>query len=160
VKRELLIVASAATIVAGVAACSSDDNASGPSSSAAVASSAPPAKSSTPAAAGETKVVIGGKPQPVSGPVVCATNEGKFSIQIGEPITGIIVGLEPDGSAVRSVGLGEIDGVVLSVTEGVPGNDAKATKTGNSYKITGNATGADNAGNPVTKPFDINVTCP
>jgi ipoprotein LpqH len=61
---------------------------------------------------------------------------------------------------VHSAGLGNVDGVIMSFTEGVPGNDAKATKTGNSYKITGNASGADNAGNPVTKPFEVDVTCP
>jgi lipoprotein LpqH len=74
--------------------------------------------------------------------------------------TGIIVGLEPDGSAVHNAGLGTVDGVVMSFTEGVPGNDAKATKTGNSYKVTGNASGVDNAGQQVNKPFEVDVTCP
>jgi lipoprotein LpqH len=166
VKRELLIVAGAAIVVAGVAGCSKDNNASGPSSSAgsspAAASSAAPAASSAPAAApGETTVVIGGKPQAVSGQVVCASNAGKFSIAVGDMATGIIVGLEPDGSAVHSAGLGAVDGVVMSFTEGVPGNDAKATKNGNSYKINGTASGVDDkTGQQVNKPFEINVTCP
>ncbi|HTQ20711.1 lipoprotein LpqH [Mycobacterium sp.] len=164
-KRELLIAVSAATIVAGVAGCSKDNQASGPSSSAAssgaaTSSSAAPATGSTPAASGETKVIVGGKPQPVSGPVVCSTNEGKFSIAVGDMATGIIVGLEQDGSAVHNAGFGTVDGVVMSFTEGVPGNDAKATKTGNSYQITGHASGMDNAGQQVNKPFEVDVTCP
>jgi hypothetical protein len=72
-------------------------------------------------------------------------------------VTGIIVGLEPDGSAVHSAGLGTVDGVVLSFTEGAPGNTATATKTGNFYKITGTATGVDNAGQQVSKPFEVDA---
>ncbi|WP_242669963.1 lipoprotein LpqH [Mycobacterium decipiens] len=104
--------------------------------------------------------MIGGAPQNVSGPVVCSTNEGKFSIAIGDMLTGVIVGLEQDASAVRSAGLGTVDGVVLSFTEGAPGNSASATKNGNFYKITGTATGVDNAGQQVSKSFEVDVTCP
>jgi ipoprotein LpqH len=156
VKRELLIAIAAVTIVAGAAGCSSGNKASGPSSS----SATPSSTSTSAAAAGETKVTVDGQPQNVSGPVVCATNNGKFSIAIGEAITGVIVGLEPDGSAVHDVGLGTINGVVLSFTEGAPGNTASATKTGNSYHITGTATGMDNGGQQVSKPFTIDATCP
>jgi lipoprotein LpqH len=171
VKRGLSIVVSAATVVAGVAGCSKDEKASSPSSSGATnsstaASSATPTSSAgspaspTPAAAGETKVIVGGAPQNVSGPVVCETNQGRFSIAIGEMITGVIVGLEPDASAVHSAGLGTVDGVVLSFTEGAPGNSAKATKNGNVYQITGTATGVDNAGKEVSKTFEVDATCP
>jgi lipoprotein LpqH len=167
VKREFLVAVGAATIVAGVAGCSSDNKASGPSSSAASSSSAPSATSSStpssvsPAAApGETKVIIGGQPQNVSGPVVCSSTAGKFSIAVGDMLTGIIVGLEQDGSAVHNAGLGTVDGVVLSFTEGVPGNSATATKSGNFYKITGTASGVDNAGSQVSKEFEVDVTCP
>ena len=164
-KRELLIAAAAVIIVAGMAGCSSDKKSSSPSSSGTTSSSAnssssSAAASSTPAASGETKVIIGGQPQNVSGPVVCSTNEGKFSIAIGDMVSGIIVGLEPDGSVVHNAGLGTVDGVVMSFTEGAPGNTATATKTGNAYKITGTATGVDNAGQMVSKPFEVNVTCP
>jgi Mycobacterium 19 kDa lipoprotein antigen len=44
----------------------------------------------------------------------------------------------------------------------VPGNNASATKDGNNYKVTGTATGVAEA-NPtqqVSKPFEIDVTCP
>lgn len=163
-KRELLIAIAAVTIVAGLAGCSSGKKASGPSSSSATPSSTSPsgaASSSTPpAATGETKVAVGGQPQNASGPVVCATNNGKFSIAIGEAITGFIVGLEPDASVVHDVGLGSIDGVVLSFTEGAPGNSAGATKNGNNYHIAGTATGMDNVGLQVSKAFTIDATCP
>jgi ipoprotein LpqH len=164
-KRELLIAIAAATIVAGVAGCSSGNKASGPSSSsassAAASSGSATASSSTPVAAGGgTKVTIGGQPQNVTGPVVCSTTDGKFSIAIGDVITGVIVGLEPDASTVHNAGLGSIDGVVMSFTEGVPGNNATATKTGNTYHITGNASGMDAAGQQVNKPFTVDVTCP
>jgi lipoprotein LpqH len=37
---------------------------------------------------------------------------------------------------------------------------ANATKNGNTYHITGNASGVDNAGKEVNKPFTVDVTCP
>jgi Mycobacterium 19 kDa lipoprotein antigen len=121
-----------------------------------------PAGAPAPAAAGgAAKLTVGGTPVNVTGPVVCATNAGKFSITVGDMGTGYIVGLEPDASAVHNVGLPTGDnGLVLSFTEGAPGNDAKATKDGNTYKITGTATGTDNANAPSSKPFEIEVTCP
>ena len=168
-KRELLIGVGAAAIVAGMAGCSADNKATGPSSSAAAAASSSSAASSTglastpaaaPAAAGQPQVTIGGQPQSVSGPVVCATNAGKFSIAIGDIVSGVIVGLEQDGSAVHNAGLGTVNGVVMSFTEGAPGNSATAIKSGNNYKITGTAIGVDNSGQQVSKDFTIDVTCP
>ncbi|OBJ62985.1 lipoprotein LpqH [Mycobacterium asiaticum] len=164
-KRDLLIAVGAATLVAGMAGCSNDEKSSAPSSSGAASASAavsssPAPASATPAAAGETRVIIGGQPQNVSGPVVCDTNQGRFSIAIGDMMTGVIVGLEQDASAVHSAGLGTVDGVVLSFTEGAPGNSAKATKNGKGYQITGTATGVDNAGQQVSKTFEVDATCP
>ena len=165
-KRELLIAVGVATLVAGMAGCSSDNNASGPSSGAASSSSvassssSTPTSSTTPAASGQTQVTIGGQPQNVSGPVVCSTTNGKFSIAVGDMVTGIIVGLEQDGSAVHNAGLGTVNGVVMSFTEGAPGNSATAVKTGNNYKINGTASGMDNSGQQVNKDFTVDVTCP
>lgn len=166
-KRELLIAVGAATIVAGMAGCSGDNKASGPSSSAASASSAasssspaPAAAGASPAAAGQPQVTIGGQPQNVGGPVVCSTTNGKFTIAIGDMLTGVIVGLEQDGSAVHDAGVGTVNGVVMSFTEGAPGNSATATKTGNNYKITGAASGVDASGQQVSKDFTVDVTCP
>jgi lipoprotein LpqH len=147
VKRELLIAAGAATMVAGMASCSGSNTASGPSST-------------TPAASGQPQVTIGGQAQNVSGPVVCSTTNGKFSIAVGHMFTGVIVGLEQDGSVVHNAGLGTVNGVVMSFTEGVPGNSATAVKTGGNYKITGTASGVDNSGRQVNKDFTVDVTCP
>lgn len=173
-KRELWIAVCAATVVAGAAGCSNGNNSSSATSSSATSSSAtsssatsssaatssPAATGSTPAAGGPAQVTVGGQPQNVSGPVVCATNNGKFSIAIGDVVTGVIVGLEQDGSAVHNAGLGTVDGVVLSFTEGVPGENASITKNGNNYRITGVASGTDSTGVQVHKPFEVNVTCP
>ncbi|OMC46325.1 hypothetical protein A5745_12585 [Mycobacterium sp. IS-2888] len=159
--RQLSVAVAAVTIVAG---CSSGNKASAPSSSSApppsTSSSAAPSTSTVATAPGEAKVSVGGEPLNVSGPVVCATNNGKFSIAIGEAVTGVIVGLEPDASVVHDVGLGSINDVVLSFTEGAPGNSAGATKNGNSYHITGTATGVNNVGLQVSKAFTIDATCP
>jgi ipoprotein LpqH len=165
VKRELLIAVAAATIVAGVAACSSGNKASGPSSSAtspsaAASSSSATASTTASVAPGSAKVTVDGQPQNVGGPVVCSTTDGKFSIAVGDVMTGVIAGLEPDGSVVHNVGLGAVNGVVMSFTEGVPGENASATKTGNTYQITGTASGVDGAGKQVHKPFEVDATCP
>ena len=156
-RRELLIAVAATTLVAGMAGCSGGNKSSAPPSSSATASSTTPAASGT-----EAKVTVGGQVQPVNGPVVCATNDGKFSIEIGEVFTGVIVGLEPDGSVVHNAGLGTVNGVVMSFTEGAPGNNATATRNGKTYHITGTATGADdkNGNKPVSQPFTVDATCP
>lgn len=161
-KRELLIGLAAATIVTGIAGCSNGNTASGPSSATSSSATTNPSTVSTssPAAAGPAQVTIGGQPQNVRGLVVCSTNDGKFSIAVGDMATGIIVGLEPDASVVHNAGLGTVDGVVMSFTEGVPGENASATKTGDAYQITGTASGVDSAGRQVTKPFEVDVTCP
>lgn len=166
-KRVLLTVVGPATIVACMTGCSGDNKTAGPSSSAAsssgAASSSNPAPASphaSPAAAGQPQVTIGGQPQSVSGPVVCSMTNGKFSIAIGDMLTGVIVGLEQDGSAVHNAGLGTVNGLVISFTEGAPGNGATAVKTGNNYKITGTASGVDASGQQVSKDFTVDVTCP
>jgi lipoprotein LpqH len=167
VKRKLwMAVGGACALTAAAAGCANDNHASAPSpkapaTSTGIASAATSSAAiATPAAAGETRVIIGGQPQNV-GKVMCSMTNGKFSIAIGDPITGVIVGLEKDGSAVHDAGLGMVDGVVLSFTEGVPGNQATATKTGDHYTITGTAIGTDNTGQQVTsKPFEIDATCP
>lgn len=152
-KRRVLLIAAAAAVATGLGGCAKSDNALN-----ATSSSATPA--GTPAAAGPVRVTIGGQPQNLSGPVVCGTNNGKFSIAVGDMATGIIVGLEPDASVVHGAGLGTVDGVVLSFTEGVPGENATATRTDNTYRITGMASGTDNSGARVHRPFEVTITCP
>jgi lipoprotein LpqH len=87
---------------------------------------------------------------------------GNMNIAIGDAATGIAAVLSSDGSTVQSVGLGNVNGVALGYQSGTGQGDAKATKDGNAYKISGTATGIDMANpmQPVNKPFEIAVTCP
>jgi lipoprotein LpqH len=169
VKRGLVVtVAGAAIVVAGLAGCSKSDNKSTSTTTAKVTTSAAASSSaagtaSATASAGSTKVTIDGQAQNVQGQVVCATAGGNVNIAIGEAMTGIAAVLSADGSTVQSVGLGNVNGVTLGYTPGIPGGaSATATKDGNTYKISGTATGVDMANpmQPVTKPFEIQVTCP
>jgi lipoprotein LpqH len=169
VKRGLVVtVAGAAVLVAGLSGCSKDEKKPESTTSAATTTSAAATTSaagsaSATASAGSAKVTIDGQAQNVQGQVVCATAGGNLNIAIGEAMTGIAAVLSADASTVQSVGLGNVNGVTLGYTAGVPGGaNATATKDGNTYKISGTATGVDMANpmQPVTKPFEIQVTCP
>jgi ipoprotein LpqH len=165
--RELLITVAAATAIASVAACSSENKAGPASSSAGAPSSASgnPGSTAAPApttvASSPAKVTLDGQPVPVTDPVDCNSKDGKFSIAIGQPFIGVIAALEQDASVVHLVGLGEINGLNFNFNEGVSGENASATKSGNTYHITGVAGGTDNTGKQqANKPFTIDVTCP
>mgnify|MGYP000267008237 CR=1 FL=1 len=164
--RALVLAAGTAAIVAGtLAGCSSDKSTSEQVSSA--TDSAKSAASSVSEAvtgdAGDSKVTVDGADQKVEGPVVCTAMGGNVQIAIGNATTGIGAQLtEGDSPAVKQVGLGNVNGVALGFTEGAPGGEATATKDGNTYTIKGTATGVDMANpmQPMTKPFEIAVTCP
>ena len=77
--------------------------------------------------------------------------------------TGIgVVLTDASPPSVKSVGLGNLNGVTLGYTPGTGQGSATATKDGSKYKISGTATGVDMANpmQPVNKPFEIDVTCP
>ncbi|MEB3061517.1 MULTISPECIES: lipoprotein LpqH [Mycolicibacter] len=159
-KRSVTVVAAAAAIaVVGLSGCSSDKKAeSTPASS----SSASSASVTTGGAAANTRVTIDGKDQNVSGTTVCTTMAGDVNIAIGGAATGIAAVLtDANPPEVKSVGLGNVNGVTLAYTAGTGQGNAEATKDGNGYKITGTATGIDTANpmQPVNKPFEIDVTC-
>jgi ipoprotein LpqH len=167
VKRELLVaVGGAAILIAGLSGCSSKDKSSSTSSSSSKASSSSEsatASASATAAPGGTKVTIDGQEQQIGGSVVCAAMGGNMNIAIGEAATGIAaVVSQGDSPTVQSVGLGNVNGVTLGYQQGAGQGEAKAEKDGNNYKISGTATGIDMANPmaPVTKPFEIDVTCP
>jgi ipoprotein LpqH len=149
-KRGILLgITAAATVVAGLAGCSS--NKSNTSSN-----------TSSPAAA--EKVVIDGQSQNVTGPVSCAQAGGNTNIGIGDAANGIgAVVSNADPPVVQAVGLGNLTGVTLGYSAGAPNQGTvQATKNGNSYAIKGTATGV-NMANPqqqLTKPFEMDVTCP
>ncbi|GAY14073.1 lipoprotein LpqH [Mycobacterium sp. shizuoka-1] len=169
-KRGLVVtVAGAAILVAGLSGCSKDEKktesttSATTTSAAATTSAEASASASATAGPGSATVTIDGQPQNIQGQVVCANAGGNINIAIGEATTGIAAVLSADASTVQSVGLGNVNGVTLGYTAGVPGGaNATATKDGNTYKISGTATGVDMANpmQPVTKPFEIQVTCP
>ena len=68
---------------------------------------------------------------------------------------------------VHSVGLGSVNGVTLGFSDAAPNNqgaNAGAAMSGKDYAIKGTASGADMTNpqqpQPVTKSFELDVTCP
>jgi lipoprotein LpqH len=147
-------IAAAATVVAGLAGCSSDKSGTGSSSSGSSSAAAPVGN----------RVVLDGQNQNVSGPVSCTQVNGNLSIGIGDPSAGVgAVVTNADPPVVQAVGLGNLGGATLGYSAGAPNQaNAQATKSGNSYTIKGTATGADaaNPQTPLSKSFEMDVTCP
>jgi lipoprotein LpqH len=166
--REVLAVAGgAAVLVVGLSGCSSDKKSEGASSATATptvsaTASASAGGVSAAAGSGTATVTIDGQPKDIQGQVVCATSGGNVNIAIGQAATGIAVIMAEDATTVTSVGLGNINGVALGFQDGAPGGNASATKDGKTYTISGTASGVDMANpmQPITKPFEIAVTCP
>lgn len=162
-KRGFVVaVGGAAIVIAGLSGCSSGKKSESPSTASGTKSGTASVSATAGASGGGTKVTIDGQDQNVSGTVVCSAAGGNMNIAIGDAATGIAAVLSSDGSTVQSVGLGNVNGVTLGYQSGTGQGDAKASKDGNSYKITGTATGIDlaNPTQPVNKPFEIDVTCP
>lgn len=101
-------------------------------------------------------LTVGGKPVDIRGPVVCKNTYGRSSITAGNSVLRTVVDLEQDASVVHAVYLGKIGGVELNS----PG--ATATKDGNTYTISGTASGVSDTDPPelITEPFEVRVTCP
>lgn len=161
-------IGSAAIVVAGLTGCSNKKaeettglyQSSSTSSSPAVTASQ--GTMTAQAGAGTATVTIDGQAKDIAGQVACTTAAGSLNIALGQQGTGIAVMMAPDASKVTSVGLGNVDGVVMGYQEGAPGGSASATKDGQTYTVTGTATGVDMANpmQPITKPFEIKVSCP
>jgi lipoprotein LpqH len=164
VKRGFVVgVGGAAIVIAGLSGCSSDEKKSeSPTTPAETTTGAGTASATAAPSGGGTKVTIDGQDQNVGGTVVCSAMGGNMNIAIGDAATGIAAVLSSDGSTVQSVGLGNVNGVTLGYQSGTGQGEAKATKDGKSFNISGNATGIDMANpmQPVNKPFEIAVTCP
>jgi lipoprotein LpqH len=167
-------VSGAAILVGGLAGCSSDKSAEenatsatesvegGASSATSVITSATDAAKGNPPP-GAATVTIDGQEQNIEGQAVCTNLAGNIQIAIGNATQGIGAQVtDADPPVVKQVGLGNVGGVAMGYTEGVPGGEASAEKDGNTYKISGSATGIDMANpmQPMTKPFEIAVTCP
>ena len=143
----------AAIVIAGLSGCSSDEKKSQTSGE----------TSSAASSQGKSTVTIDGKDQAVQGTVVCSSMGGNMNIAIGDAATGIAAVVSSgDQPTVQSVGLGNVNNVTLGYQAGTGQGEAKAEKDGNTYKISGTATGVDMANpmQPVNKPFEIQVTCP
>ena len=155
-KRSVTVAAAGlAIVVVGLSGCSSDKKSSSVSSNGSTVAAS--SGSST------AKVTIDGKDQTVQGTVACTSAAGNFNIAIGGAQTGIgVVLTDASPPSVKSVGLGNVNGVTLGYTPGTGQGNASATKDGSKYKISGTATGVDMANpmQPVNKPFEIDVTCP
>ncbi|MGV0794675.1 lipoprotein LpqH [Mycolicibacterium sp. XJ1819] len=165
----LVAIGGAAIVVAGLTGCSSDDSSTSAENESPAATAETTAETTAEATAtaeagsGETRVTIDGQDQEVTGTVVCSAMGGNMNIAIGDAATGIAaVVSEGDEPTVTSVGLGNVNGVTLGYQSGTGQGEATAEKDGNSYHITGTATGVDMANpmQPVEKPFEIEVTCP
>ena len=160
----VVAVGGAAIMVAGLTGCSNKDKSQGTASGTAGTGSTSVQAGGANASAGPgtARVSIDGKPKDIQGQVVCSAMGGNMNIAIGQQATGIAVVMAEDASKVSSVGLGNVDGVVLGYQEMASGANASATKDGKTYKVTGTASGVDMANpmQPITKPFEIEVTCP
>ena len=156
VKRQVVAgVAGVAMVVAGLAACSSNKSSTGTSTSGSASAAAGP------------QVIVDGQKQNVAGQVSCTPNGDNVNIGIGDAANGVgAVVSNATPPIVHAVGLGSVNGVTLGFSDAAPnqGSNAGAAKSGNSYTIKGTATGVDMS-NPqqpqqVTKPFEVDVTCP
>lgn len=161
--RPVTLAATAtAIVVVALSGCSSNSSKKSSPSATETSSAGTSASASSSAASGGSKVVIDGKDQNVQGTTVCAMAGGNVNIAIGAAATGIGAVLT-DGSplVVKSVGLGNVNGVTLAYAAGVGQGNASATKSGNTYTITGTATGVDMANpmQPVSKSFEIDAVC-
>ncbi len=153
-KRGIVLgVAGVSVAIAACAGCSGNKSNTGSSSSA-------------PAAAG-TQVIVDGQNQNVTGQVTCNSANGVTTIGIGDASAGLGAVVSNDNPPiVHSVGLGNVNGVALGFSDAAPnqGSNAGAAVNGKTYAIKGTATGTDmsdpNQPKPVTKSFEMDVTCP
>jgi ipoprotein LpqH len=146
VKHKILIgIAAVGMVVTSLAACSDKSN-----------------TSSSPG--GANKVTVDGQNQNITGQISCTPAGGNLNIAIGDPTNGIgVVISTANPPAVQSLGLGSVNGVTMGYAAAAPNQgNVQATKDGNSYTIKGTATGVNLASpqQPVTKPFEMDVTCP
>jgi lipoprotein LpqH len=156
VKHGIVVgVAGVAVVIAASAGCSSNKSSTGSAGS----SSAP---------ATGTQVIVDGQNQNVSGQVTCTAAGDNTNIGIGDPTAGVgAVVSNGNPPLVHAVGLGAVNGVTLGFSDAAPNNqggNAGVAVNGKSWAIKGTATGVDMSNpqqpQPVTKSFELDVTCP
>ncbi len=172
----VVAAAVAAVLTTGLTGCSTDEKASGSSASTSAsapgssASAAAPGGSDSAAGSGTTKVSIDGQAWDIPGEVDCSGTREEGSamvIEVGNrgPRTLGVVLTKTDPPVIRSMAI-NVAPTAVSYPDafGLPGTEAKATRDGNTYKISGTGSGfkynasADEA--PVTMSFEAEVTCP
>lgn len=106
-------------------------------------------------------------PQHIQGPVTCDTRDDTYRIAIGDQEAGgVEIGLSWDESTLKYVDLGNRSGVNLAViNDGEAGRDASRTppsvhKTGDTYLVSGYATGLTTSQQDTSLYFEISVACP
>jgi lipoprotein LpqH len=158
VKRGIVAgVAGVALVVTASAGCSSNKSSTGSSGS----------PSSSAAAAAGPVLTVDGQNQNISGQVTCTAAGDNITIGIGDPTAGLgAVVSNGNPPLVHSVGLGTVNGVALGFSDAAPNQSgsAGAAVNGKDWAIKGTATGTDMS-NPqqpqqVTKPFELDLTCP
>jgi ipoprotein LpqH len=154
-----------ATTLTGCSTARSTTGSDGPSSASGVATAPNGSSVTVSAGAGQAKVMIDGKDQAADGRVMCTTAAGVVTVVIGQTASGYTVSMtDASPPEVQSVmlGLGNMNGFSLVYNKGSGEGNAQASKNGGSYKVTGNASGVDSSQGmqPVTKSFEIDVTCP
>jgi ipoprotein LpqH len=121
------------------------------------------ASSSTPTATPAT-VVLDGQPLTIRSQPSCIQSAGSGEILISvDASQGIAVTLNGNPPQVDSMSLGTINGVAFTYVPGLDDTSPVATRDGNTFKISGTASGIEDWSNPlqrVHKPFEIDVTCP
>ena len=119
----------------------------------------PTSRTSTPAPTPAT-VSVAGQTVPISSSPYCAKAGNLLSISIA-PSQGIAATLTLAPPQVQSVSLGTVNGLTLAYS-GSGDDSATVTQVGDTFSISGTATGIDfaNGMQTVTKPFDIRVSCP
>ena len=153
-KRGIVVgVAGVAMVVAVGAGCSSNKSSTGASSTA-----------SAPAG---PQLIVDGQNQNVTGQVTCTVAGDNTNIGIGDATSGVgAVVSNANPPIVHAVGLGSVNGVTLGFSDAAPdqGGNAGAAVSGKSYAIKGTAAGVDVSNpqqpQPVSKSFEIDVTCP
>ena len=147
-------VVGASLVFASCVGCSSDKPKEGSSGA---TPSGPPAP----------KVVVDGQNISVSGPVTCTTNGGNINIGIGDVSAGIGAVVSTDTPPiVHAVGLGSVNGITLGFSDAAANQatNAGAAVDGKAYGIKGTASGVDMTNpddpKPVSKSFEMSVTCP
>lgn len=111
------------------------------------------------------------QPQHIHGPVTCDTRDDTYRIRIGDPDAGgLEIGLSLDGANLKYVDLGNRGGVYFALFNdsddplGDGGDQRPAEgavrRAGETYLVSGRATGMS-ANHHVTQLyFDISVACP